>query len=296
MPFAKPYFPGHKDVGLRRYRPLANGGVSGLPLNLGKCAFGHKRMSLPNGCNCMHSCPMPVPSTPPSSDDAPSGYKSTWMDRAGPDAAITIRSARYSLVVFPLALALWGTVVTQKLGIGGVAGVVLTLVGGIVTTLVAFRAGLATANAGGAIARAYTMPSGSSTPYEEQFSYQESLAARGDVAGALESYEAVIAERPAEAAPRLKAAELYARRAGNPGRAAVLFREVRNLATVSPRDALYASSRLIDLYDGPLNDPGRALVELRRLVELHPNTDAAAGARKAIARIKEQRARDQGKG
>lgn len=236
----------------------------------------------------------PPPVSPP--DDGSPGYKSTWMDRRGPDAGITLRAARYAFVVFPLSLAMWGVVVTQKLGVGGAKGLLLTLVAAAVTTVAVFYAGLASANAGGAVVRAYTMPSGNSTPYEEQFSYQESLAARGDVAGALESYEAVIAERPEAAAPRLKAAELYARRGGDPRRAAALFREARELAGASPRDALYASSRLVDLYDGPLNEPGRALVELRRLVELHPNTDVAAGARKAIARIKAQRASEQGDG
>ena len=211
------------------------------------------------------------------------------MDRAGPEAGITLRSARYSLFVFPLALALWGAGVTQKLGFQGLPAILLTVVGALLTTVVTFYAGLATANAGGAIARAYTMPSGNSTPYEEQFSYQESLAARGDVAGALASYESIIAGRPEAVVPRLRAADLYARRGKDPARAAVLFREARGLAGTSPRDALYASSRLVDLYEGPLNDPGRALVELRRLVELYPGTDVAAGARKAIARIKEQR-------
>ena len=84
----------------------------------------------------------------------------------------------------------------------------LILGGAIATTVLAFYAGLASSNAAGAVARAYTMPSGTSTPYGEQFSYQDALAARGDVAGALESFEAVIAERPGVAAPRLKAAEL----------------------------------------------------------------------------------------
>lgn len=218
------------------------------------------------------------------------------MDRNGPDAGVKIRTARYALMVFPLALALWSAVVTQKLGLTGKKAAAIILFGALATAVVTYYAGLASANGAGAVARAYTMPSGSSTPYEEQFSYQEAMAARGDVAGALESFEAVIAERPGVAAPRLKAADLYARRGKNPHRAAALFREVRDLPSASPRDALYAASRLVDLYDGPLQEPGRALVELRRLVELYPGTDVAAGARTAIARIKAQRAAEQGEG
>jgi hypothetical protein len=134
------------------------------------------------------------------------------------------------------------------------------------------------------------------TPYEEQFSYQEALAARGDVAAALESYEAVISERPDAVTPRLKAAELYARKGRDPRRAAELLREARALPGVTPRDALYASLRLVDLYEGPLGEMGRALVELRRLVELYPDSEVAFGARSAITRIKAQRAAEQNEG
>jgi hypothetical protein len=218
------------------------------------------------------------------------------MDRNGPDVGVKIRTARYAIMVFPLALALWSAVVTQKLGISGIKAVVIVLLAAIATTIIAYYAGLGSAHGAGAVARAYTMPSGSSTPYEEQFSFQEALAARGEVAAALESFEAVIAERPGAAAPRLKAADLYARRGRDPRRAAALFREVRDLPDASARDSLYAASRLVDLYDGPLGEPGRALVELRRLVELYPNTDVAAGARAAITRIKAQRAGEQAEG
>lgn len=216
------------------------------------------------------------------------------MDRNGPDAGLKIRTFRYAIIVFPLALALWSTLITRKFGMTGLKATALILLAAVMTTVLAYFAGLASANSAGAVARAYTMPSGSSTPFEEQFSYQESLAARGDVEGALESFEAVIAERPGVATPRLKAADLYARRGKDLRRAAALFREVRDLPGVSPRDRLYAASRLVDLYDGPLAEPGRALVELRRLIEMYPGTDVAAGARTAIARIKAQRAAEQG--
>lgn len=215
------------------------------------------------------------------------------MDRRGPDAAISIRAARYAIIVFPLSLVLFG-VVRTKLGLVGVPGILFVVVGAVAATVATHVAGLVSANAAGSVARAYTMPTGASTPYEDQFSYQESLAIRGDVAGALASYEAVIAERPGAATPRLKAADLYARSGTNAVRAAALFREVRDLPGASGRDRLYAASRLIDLYDGVLGEPGRALVELRRLIELHPDTDVARGARQAIARIKAQRAAEQG--
>jgi tetratricopeptide (TPR) repeat protein len=142
------------------------------------------------------------------------------------------------------------------------------------------------ARAAGAFAKAVTLPSGKTTPYEEQFSHEESLAARGDVPAALEAFEQVIAQRPTAVAPRMRAAELYAARGANPARAAELFREIRAIAGVTNRDAVYACSRLVDLYDGALDEPGRAVVELRRIIELYPGTPLAAHARNALPRLK----------
>jgi hypothetical protein len=110
---------------------------------------------------------------------------------------------------------------------------------------------------------------------------------------ALASYEQVIAEQPGRVVPRLRAAEHYARGARDARRAAELFREVRDFPDVSTRDAVYASSRLADLYDGPLGEPGRALVELRRIIERYPGTVVASHAREALPRLKARLAADQ---
>jgi hypothetical protein len=129
---------------------------------------------------------------------------------------------------------------------------------------------------------------GTSTPYKEQYSYQQALVMQGRVDDALESFEAVIAEKPAEVSPRIKAAELYAREKHDHRRAAELFREVQRTAGVGVGEDIYASNRLVDLYTGPLNEPGRALVELRRLAERYPGSPAARHARDALARLKPQ--------
>lgn len=49
---------------------------------------------------------------------------------------------------------------------------------------------------------------------------------------------------------------------------------------------LYATSRLVDLLIGPLDDRGRAVAELRRLADRHPGTPEGAHAVTAIARHK----------
>jgi hypothetical protein len=158
-----------------------------------------------------------------------------------------------------------------------------------------FLIGAKLGDGAGAVMKSFTVPSGNSTPYAQTFSYQEALAAKGDVAGALESYESVIAEQSAAIAPRLQAAEHYARGNRNPQRAAALFREVREMPGVSTRDALYSSSRLVDLYDGPLDEPGRALVELRRIIEQYPDSTFATHARAALPTLKARLANDREK-
>ena len=229
--------------------------------------------------------PPPVTPRPAPRDPEPGGYQPTLLDRLGPEGAMIFRArvaaALAFVVTFPLiaaaSLARPATaahpLLTGLLGASMSAGLLYLMM----TRLPA---------AAGAGALAVTASTGTSTPYEEQFSRIESLAARGDVPGALAAWEEIIAERPGAVAPRLRAAELYAARGGDPARAAQLFREVRGVPGVTNRDAVYACSRLVDLYDGALDEPGRALVELRRIIELYPGTPVAAHARDALPRMK----------
>lgn len=226
----------------------------------------------------------PPPVLPVGKEDSPE-YKHSWLERGGPDAQLQLRAAGYSVMTFGLSLLVWGLVMVQQ-GIGGWKGIVLMFLGALASAYFTFWLGMKVGAGGAAVARAITLPSGDSTPYEQQFSYQEALAARGDVAGALESYEAIIAEQPLAVAPRMRAAEHYARANRDPKRAAALFKEIRDMVGVPTRDGVYASSRLVDLYDGPLADPGRALVEMRRLIERYPGTAIARNAKGALAEMK----------
>lgn len=225
----------------------------------------------------------PPPVLPPEGDQPE--YKQSWLQRQGPDSIILVVVAGRMAPLFPaffllsVAVAvLRGMSLLAALGIGLVAAILLT-------AATAFFIRKWT-DAGGAVFQKINMPSGRSTPYEEQFSYQETLAARGDVTGALESYEAIISERADAVLPRLRAAELCAKSGRDLVRATELFRSVRDMPGASARDILYASNRLVDLYNGPLRNPGRALVELRRIVERFPNSADAKSARGAIPGLK----------
>ncbi len=203
-------------------------------------------------------------------------YRRTLFDRYGPEASDILRSGAYGLMIFGLMFG----VLNLELGLR-VSNLLIALVAGAAGG----GAGLLIGKlAGGAWHQ--VMYSGASTPYVEQFSLQEALVQQGKVPDALASYEELIASLPGRADVRLKAADLYVTSGTDVQRAAALFREVQRLPDSASGQGIYASNRLVDLLLGPLNDPGRALVELRRIVEVYPNTRAAEQARVAIAKLK----------
>ena len=228
----------------------------------------------------------PPPVLPPPPDES-SDPTDSWLTSFGADAALQGKALGYGVLVTGVTFG---------------AGIILSLLGGVPSLaavfallLIALMLGALTAYMGsrmgegaGIVVQSFVQPSGNSTPYEQTFSYQEAMIMRGDIEGALESYEAIILEQPTLVSARLAAAEHYARGNRNPARAAELFREIRAIPGVPLRDAIYSSSRLVDLYDGPLSAPGRALVELRRIIELYPGSDVAKHARRALPALKER--------
>lgn len=205
-------------------------------------------------------------------------YKSTFFDRHGAEGRDIMIAAGYASMVFLVMLGVGIFLFGLR------SGVILAAVAGAVGCA-GFTLGLSRA-AGAGWRR--VMVDGTSTPYVEQYSYQQALVMQGKLDEALESYEAVIAEKPEAVDPRIKAAELYDRDKHNPRRAAELFRQVQRIETVETGQFVYATHRLVDLYTGPLAEPGRALVELRKLIDRYPGSPAAENARAALAVLKER--------
>jgi hypothetical protein len=210
---------------------------------------------------------------PPS----PAPYRPTIFDRHGPAAADRIRAGIYGAMVFGLA---FGAVALAARRISFIVIVVAAVAG-----LGAAMAALSLGGAAGGVARAFTMGT-ATTPYEEQYSYQQALVMQGKVNEALASFEDLIAASPEAVQPRVKAAELYARHDGA-RRAAELLREAQRSPRLTAGEDVYVTNRLVDLLAGPLGDPGRACVELRKLIDRYPGSANAARAREALARIKE---------
>lgn len=210
-------------------------------------------------------------------------YQRTLLDRLGPDGArhIHLVGPAFLIIVFvSLALALAGV----RLWIGVPIGIGAAIIAAVLIHYFSEATGQGFLS--------FLQPSGSSTPYEKQYSLQDSLAIRGDVASAIASYEEIIAADPADVEARIRAAELHAAKGGNPKRAAECFLEARRVPGLTPARDLYISNRLIDLLRGPLKDEGRAMVELRRLVHLHPTSRDAHFARDAIAKMKVESVKD----
>jgi len=139
----------------------------------------------------------------------------------------------------------------------------------------------------GAVFGEFIQPSGDHTPYERQYSEQDAMVMRGDVARALASYEEIILASPNDPVPRVRAAELYLKN-GQRDRAEALYKSVQRMPRVSATDDVYVSNRLVDLYLQWPEREVRALTELRRLIETYPDTDIAKRARAGLANLKSQ--------
>lgn len=223
---------------------------------------------------------------PPAMGDTPSPkpYKPTLFDRYGPDAATYIKASAWGIMVFGLTA---GAIISQR----GLS--ITSLFIGVIAGAVAGGSGLAIGTGAGWWWKRFAVD-GTSTPYTEDYSYQQALVMKGQLAEALESFEAVIAERPDAVLARLRAAELYARDARCPERAAELFREARRIPSIGVGDDIYVTNRLVDLYTGPLATPGRAMVELRRVIDRYPGSAAAVNARAVLAAMKDGMLGDSG--
>ncbi|HMC56026.1 MAG TPA: hypothetical protein VKH19_12675 [Gemmatimonadaceae bacterium] len=222
-----------------------------------------------------------------------SSYKITFFDRYGPEAGNRLKAYGYGLIVFGVSVPMF-VALSAKLDFGLLGLLLLTLGGASTLAMLAARLGLGGGEVAAEVAK-YVTAGGSSTPYEDQFSREQALVMQRDYGTALQLFEGRINATPNEPRVRIAAADLYATHGANPARAAELYREVQRIPDVASGHDIYAANKLADLYLGPLKDPGRALVEFRRLVDRYPGSTAAAHARAAIANLKPDLVKPQSK-
>lgn len=219
-----------------------------------------------------------------------SSYKVTFFDRHGPDGELRLKAFGYGMMVFGMCIAGFALIL-GKAGASLWVLIAVTLVGSATLGAGVMYAGFRFSEAAGGAMRYFTA-GGSSTPYEDQFSEEQALVMKRDYATALALFEHRIAMAPAEPRVRIAAADLYRTHGENPKRAAELYREVQRLPEVLSGHDVYVSNKLADLYLGPLKEPGRALVEFRRLIERYPGSVAAGHAKLALANLKPDHVKD----
>jgi len=212
-------------------------------------------------------------------------YRRTLFDRHGPEAAHLLQTA--SSLVFPIvAGALIGGALALQRGLS--AGLVVFAALGGSFALGAWWWYFVTrvSHGAGKMFGEFIQPSAAGS-YERQYSHEDAMVMRGNVEGALTSYETIILEAPNDAQPRIRAADLYAK-SGQRERAELLFRAVQRLPRVARGEDIYASNRLVDLYLAWPGHETKGLRELRRLIDTYPETDVAERARAGLVNLKSQ--------
>jgi tetratricopeptide (TPR) repeat protein len=212
-------------------------------------------------------------------------YKRSLFDRQGPEAAHFMQTVS-SLIIPVVAGAFIGGALAVRKGFPPALIVVSTLGGSVVFALWWWYFVTRLSHGAGKVFGEFIQPSAAGS-YERQYSHEDALVMRGDVQGALASYEKIIAEAPNDVQPRIRAAELCAKSKMRE-RAEGLYRAVQRLPQLSAKDDIYASNRLVDLYLAWAGHEKKGLRELRRLIDTYPETEVAERARAGLVNLKSQ--------
>ncbi len=120
----------------------------------------------------------------------------------------------------------------------------------------------------------------------------QALSVRGSQAEALKAFEEHAARYPNDPGPCLRAAALCIEELDDPEAAVAWYQRARAAQNVTPETDAYVLARLADVYEA-IGEEARAMVELRRLLQLHQESPYAKGARKRLAGLKAARAEKQ---
>ena len=183
-------------------------------------------------------------------------------------------------------IVLGGGLLLTVVGLG-IVGKLLMLAGGALLVLgvvlfVVMR-GLAMP-AANALLTFLGFQSGSSTPLAKGYSHIEALTAQGRYREAAAAYRREIVSDSKDVEARIQLAQLLLKHLDDPAGAATCYREVRDLVPDEARTIGY-SLRLVDLYRTRLAAPGRALGELRRLIDRFPESPQVVGARRELQEL-----------
>ncbi len=118
------------------------------------------------------------------------------------------------------------------------------------------------------------------------FSEIEALEARGRFSEAADACLERARQPRDRAGATLRRAALLGGPLGDPHAAVQSLLDLRS-GTLSPAEDISTGLALVDLYDYRLNDPGRAMAELRRLIDAYPDARHQRRLRRLLADLKE---------
>jgi hypothetical protein len=121
------------------------------------------------------------------------------------------------------------------------------------------------------------------------YSAIETLVARGHLQAAADAYADRARNKAQRVDATLRRAALLSDQLGQPETAAIELDNLRRPAPLKPRDDFRVGLALVELYENDLNDPGRAMAELRRLIDRYPTAQGARRLRVALAGLKSER-------
>ena len=138
----------------------------------------------------------------------------------------------------------------------------------------------------GVVAGTIYHPSGKSTPPKREYSYAESLAARGHYEEAVTAYQLCCADFPEDPEPYVKIARLYRDKLEQYEDALFWFKRARSDAQVDKGRELLITQEIIEIHTSKLDVPQKAIPELARLVDRFPEDPVADWARGEIVRLR----------
>ena len=121
------------------------------------------------------------------------------------------------------------------------------------------------------------------------YSAIETLAARGHLQAAADAYAERARDKPQRVDATLRRAALLAGPLKQAETAAIELDNLRAGGPLPPRDDFRVGLALVELYEQDLKDPGRAMAELRRLIDRYPTAQGARRLRVALASLKAER-------
>ena len=137
------------------------------------------------------------------------------------------------------------------------------------------------------------LPSAGSTPHDKEYSYEESLVARGMYEEAATAFEVAVKENPMDPTPYLRLARVLRDNLERYPDAARWFRRVLRDTEISGGHAFLARKELVELYWHKMGEPTKAAPDLARMAEELEGTHEGEWAADELKQVKEIIAQEQ---